>query len=309
MLAPFAIGLSVILVLGLVFILYRTLTGNPVERRIIFLYIGLSVAIPFFLTIKPPIPQSDDVQKLVSQLKGLPPGSKVLFSFDYDAQSAPELQPMAVAVFKYALKHDLKPIVMGLWPMGPSQANMALEDALKDEQISARQLREGVDYVRLGFQSGQEFVIQAMGSGFKSMFPKDDRRVPYDSIPLLQNVVNFSNVDFVFNLSAGKPGTREWVQIGADRFGVKLGAGNTAVQAPEMTPFVRGGQLLGIAGGMTGAAELENSLGEPGKATRALLSQMFGHATVIAFIIIGNIAFFRNRRSGGEGKAPGGIQA
>lgn len=304
-----AIGLSILLILGLVLIMYRTIVGKPVERRIIFLYIALSVAIPFFLTIKPPIPRSNDVQQLVTQLKSLPAGSKVLFSFDYDAQSAPELQPMAVAAFKYALKHDLKPIIMGLWPMGPSQANMALRDALNDEEIAAKNLVEGVDYARLGFQSGQEFVIQAMGGGFKSMFPQDDRRMPYDSIPLLQNVVNFSNVDFVFNFSAGKPGTREWVQIAADRFGAKLGAGNTAVQAPEMTPFVRGGQLLGIAGGMTGAAELENSLGEPGKATRALLSQMFGHAVVMAFIIIGNVAFLRSRRKGAHESAPGGIHS
>ncbi|MFQ5608020.1 MAG: hypothetical protein ACE5GA_08740, partial [Candidatus Zixiibacteriota bacterium] len=207
-----------------------------------------------------------------------------------------ELQPMAEAFVKYAFKNDLKVIVMGLWPPGPQQANMAIDTALADPEVAAKNLEYGVDYVNLGFQSGTEFVIQSMGTSFKSMFPQDDRRIPYDSLPLLRNVVNFSNVDFVMNFSSGKPGTDEWVQIAADRFSAKLGAGNTAVQAPMMKPYVRAGQLLGLLGGMSGAAEFEKALNEPGKATVRLLSQIFAHAAVILFIIIGNFAFIASRR-------------
>jgi len=103
----------------------------------------------------------------------------------------------------------------------------------------------GEDYVNLGFQSGNEFVILRMGESFKAMFPADIYNTPYDSIPVLKGVKNYSNVDYCMNFSAGKPGTQEWVQGAGDRFGLRLSAGNTAVQAPMMYPFLQGGQLDG----------------------------------------------------------------
>jgi len=292
MMATMATIATVVVGLTLIYVLYRTIKGRPVERRIVFVYIAFSVILPLMMQISPPLPITGDVLKVYDNIKVLQPGSKVLCAFDYDPPSAPELQPMAVAFMKYAFKHDLKVIIMGLWPQGPQQAQMAVEEAMLDPEVAAKNLQEGIDWVNLGFQSGNEFVIQSMGSEFKRMFPKDDRLVPYDSIPLMKNVVNFSNIDYVMNFSSGKPGTVEWVQIGVDRFGVKMSAGNTAVQAPMVYPYLRAGQLLGILGGMSGAAEFEKVLDEEGDASTFLLAQMFAHATVIAFIIIGNIAFF-----------------
>jgi hypothetical protein len=135
-----------------------------------------------------------------------------------------------------------------------------------------------------------------MGTNFSSMFPADYRGTPYNEIPLVQNIKNFSNIDYSFNLSAGYPGTKEWVQVAADRYGLKLGAGNTAVQAPMIYPYYRAGQLRGVLGGMNGAAELETLTHYLGNATTFMNSQSFAHMIVIAFIIIGNVAFFKGGR-------------
>ena len=282
--------------LSLFYVLYVTIKGRPVERRVVFIYIALATSIPLFMNLTPPVHVTPDVQVLADALGDLPPGSKVLAAFDFDPPSAPELQPMAEAFMKYAFKNDLKVIIMGLWPQGPQQANDAIKVALSVPEIAAKNLKYGVDYVNLGFQSGNEFVIQRMGSSFKAMFPQDERQTPYDDIPILQNVVNFSNIDFVINFSSGKPGTVEWVQIAVDRFGATLGAGNTAVQAPMVYPYVRAGQLTGLLGGMSGAAEFEKALNEPGAGSTFLLSQIFAHAAVIMFIFIGNAAYFVTRK-------------
>jgi len=299
------IALIILALLGvsLFYVVYQTIVGRPVERRIVFAYIGLAVSLPLFLKMTPPVSVTTDVQNLADELAKLPAGSRILCAYDYDPPSAPELQPMAVAFTKYAMRHDLKLICMGLWPVGPQQATMALEESLADPEIAAKGLVYGVDYVNLGFQSGQQFVIQSMGSEFKRMFPKDDRGSFYDSIPMLNNVVNFSNVDFVMNFSSGFPGTVEWVQIAVDRFGVKLGAGNTAVQAPQVYPYVRSGQLVGLLGGMSGAAEFEKASAEPGRASTFILSQMFGHAIIILFVVIGNTAYFKAGRRSTGGKS------
>ena len=285
--------------LSLLWILILTIRGHLVERRVVFLYVGIAVALPLFMTLSQRIVISPEVEAVYNTLEGLPKGSKVLVSFDYDPPSAPELQPMAEAFLYYCFAHDLKVIMMGLWPQGPMQANLAIEEVLKNEKIESKNLKYGEDYVNLGFQTGYEFVIQRMGSDFRSMFPTDYRGTPYEQIPLVKNVKNFSNIDYCFNLSAGFPGTREWVQIAVDRYGVILGAGNTAVQAPQMYPFMRAGQLVGLLGGMVGAAEFELLTKWIGKGTKFMISQSFAHVIVIAFIIIGNVAFFRSERKTG----------
>ena len=295
----FSRTVSIIIMIGMgVFFLYvlvRTLQGKYMERRIVFLLVGIALLLPFFMQFELPLQISPEVQTAVDILKKLPPGSKVLASFDYDPPSSPELQPMADAFIQYAFEHDLKVIIMGLWPQGPQQANQSIEAAFLKKPELRDQIVYGVDYVNLGFQAGNEFVIQRMGESFKAMFPKDINGTPYDSIPLVRNVTNFSNIDFSMNFSAGKPGTQEWVQVGVDRFNLKMAAGNTAVQAPMIYPFLNAGQLYGLMGGMSGAAEFEKSLDEIGKATTYLLSQSFAHMVVIAFILIGNVAFFRER--------------
>ncbi len=286
----------IVLALSLVYILIRTIQGHLVDRRIVFLYVGVAVALPFLMTIHQKIWISPEVKAVYEDLQGLAPGSTVLVSFDYDPPSAPELQPMAVAFIHYCMAHDLKVIVMGLWPQGPQQANLAIDEVLADTSIAKKNLKYGIDYVNLGFQAGNEFVIQRMGTSFRSMFPADYKGTAYSQLPLVANVTNFSNIDYSFNLSAGYPGTKEWVQVAVSRYGLMLSAGNTAVQAPSVYPYYRAGQLTGLLGGMNGGAEFERITGYTGKATTFMNSQSFAHIVVIAFIIIGNVAFFRGGR-------------
>ncbi len=288
----------VMILLGLVFvvILILTIQGKFIGRRVVFLLVGISLLLPFFMKFSLPLQISPEVQEVFDSLERLPPGSKVLCAFDYDPPSAPELQPMADAFIEYAFERDLKVIIMGLWPQGPQQADQAIQAAFKKYPELRKKIKYGVDYVNLGFQAGNEFVILRMGESFKAMFPKDMYNTPYDSIPLVKNIRNLSNIDFAMNFSAGKPGTAEWVQVAVDRFDLPMAAGNTAVQAPMVYPYLKAGQLHGLMGGMTGGAEFEKLTRKPGKATGYLLSQSFAHMVVIAFVIIGNVSFIRQRR-------------
>jgi len=288
--------------LVLIYILVMTIKGKVFGRRTVFLFVGIAVVLPFFMSIQQDIKESPEVRSLYNAVMDLKPGSKVLVSLDYDPPSAPELQPMAESFFMLCFKRELKVIVMGLWPQGPQQAELALQKVLERPDIAKLNLKYGVDYVNLGFQTGNEFVIQRMGGSFRSMFSTDYYGTPYDSIPLVKNITNFNNIDFSFNLSAGYPGTIEWVQIAVDRYGVKLGAGNTAVQAPQVYPYLRAGQLVGLLGGLNGAAEFEKITGVIGKGTKFMVSQSFSHVIVIAFIIIGNAAYFLGQKREKEKK-------
>jgi len=263
-----------------------------IDRRIIFLFIAMAVAVPLFFKIALRIPVTPVVRGVYDAIESLPPGSKVLASFDYDPGSMPELQPMAEAFFRHCFRKDLKVIIMGLWPQGPLQATIALEEVKKDEDIRAKNLQYGIDYVNLGFTAGNEVVIDRMGHDFREAYPADFQGTPLSELPLMRGVRNYDNIDLIFNLSAGYPGTQEWVQYAVDVFHVKLAAGNTAVQAPSMYPYVQTGQLAGVLGGMKGGAEYEVALGIPGKAVSYMFSQAIAHGVICLFIIIGNVAFF-----------------
>jgi len=267
-----------------------------IDRRIIFIFVALALIVPMFLTITQHISVSPEVQIIYDTLKGLQPGSKVLMAFDYDPPSAPELQPMAVAILKYCFKNNLKVYIIGLWPQGPMQANMAIDNVISDPTFKDNPPIYDKDYVNLGFMSGNELVIQGMGSSFLHTFPRDYLGKPTHQLEMMKGVNNFSNIDFIVNLSAGYPGTVEWVLFAVYRFHAKLAAGNTAVQAPQVYPYVHAGQLSGLAGGLKGAAELEKLVGFYGKGTKFMLSQSFAHMIVIVFIIVGNAAYFITRK-------------
>lgn len=266
------------------------------DRRWIFVTVAVSLTVPFFLNIQCKSRISPEVQNLYNSIKDLRPNSKVMVAFDYDPASEPELNPMAEAFLKFAFTKGWKVIMLGLWPQGPLMADRVMERVVQDSGVAALNLEYGIDYCNLGYQAGNEFAIQAMGASIEIAFPRDLRGTPTHEIPIMQGVQDFSNIDYVFNLSAGYPGTVEWVQIAVDRYGVTLGAGNTAVQAPLVYPYLGAGQLTGLLGGMKGAAEFEELTGYKGNASKFMVSQTAAHLVVIMFIVLGNVAFFLNKK-------------
>lgn len=274
-----------------------------IDRRWIFLVVGIAVALPLFLNIDQGIQITPATRGIYDSVEALQPGSRVILACDYDPGSAPEIQPMAVTFLKHAMSRGLRVIILGLWPQGPMQADLALRDAMAHPQIKALDLQYGVDYINLGFQPGNEVVIQRMGSSIPAAFPRDYRGDPVGNFPIMEGVRDFSDIAYVFNVSAGTPGTEQWVQFAGDRFRTRVGSGSTAVQAPQFYPYFPR-QISGILGGMKGAAEYEEITGFLGKGSSFMLSQSSSHMVVVLFIVIGNIAFFISRR--GRSGAKGG---
>lgn len=295
--------------------LFRVLLA--IDRRIIFLIILLALSIPIFFHMSINIDVTKEVRTFYNAVEALPAGSIVLISCDYDPGSEPELQPMAEAGFRQIIRNHLKFVIIGLWPQGPMQANKALNvineakgkffiegtDTLLVGRdiivVGSDTIRYGRDFINLGYQAGNELIIQRLGSSVKAAFPNDARfGRAIESFPIMNGLNKLSDFDFIYNLSAGYPGTVEWVQFAVDRFHVACGAGNTAVQAPQVYPYLDTGQLSGLMGGMKGGAEYEKLVGIKAKATMAMVSQTAAHIFVVLFIIVGNVAYFATRGKG-----------
>ena len=85
---------------------------------------------------------------------------------------------------------------------------------------------------------------------------------------------------------------KEYVLIVATQFGLKVGAACTAVSAPEMYSFLDSGQLLGLMGGLKGAAEYEQLLGINGDARKGMDAQSVVHMVIVLFILLSNGIYF-----------------
>jgi len=268
------------------------LSIGKVDRRWIFLVIGLAVLLPLFFPLGLPIRATNATQRVYDAVEELAPNSKVLVSFEYGPSTKPEIHPMAIAILRHLFTNNQKVYVTCLWPDGQFMA----EDALTEIAEQEFGLTYGEDYVLLGFRPGNEAVVKGLVSNLRKLYTTDARGTLVDQIPMMANVNKVKDFDFIFSASAGYPGTIEWVQYAADPTGVPMSTGTTSIQVNDVMPYVQSGQVKGILAGMPGAAEYEALIGSPGIGTSGMDAQSIAHLVIVIFIVFGNITYFIETR-------------
>ena len=269
--------------------------GN-MDRRIIFILIALSVIVPIMFNLILPNPVGAEPSRdLFEYVDALPEGSNVLVSFDYDPSTMPELQPMAEAVVLHLFKKNANVVGMALWPQGASLGQDAMSNMA--DSLGKKQYE---DWCNLGYKTGGGVMIVRLGSSMSAVFPTDRDNVPWSEIPMLRNITDLKSFSLVISLSAGDPGIIAWVMMAGDRFGVPIGGGCTAVSAPSLYTYLQTGQMVGMLGGLKGAADYETLIGiKGGQAIKGMAPQSVAHLVIMLFIVIGNIAYFTQRKRGG----------
>jgi hypothetical protein len=271
-----------------------------IDRRWIFLAIAIAVTIPFFFPLGLPVVTTPPVQDLYDAVDELEPNAApLLLSIDYAPATLPELEPMAMALLRHCFEKDVNVVVMTLHPAGYGLAERAVLNAAAEYDAVY-----GEDYAFLGFQPGVSAVILGMGINIRNVFPADAYGVPVDDLPLMQSVRNYDDIPLVISL-AGWSAAEAWVYFAHQPYRQTVGAGVTAVMATDFYPYLNAGQLVGLLGGMRGAAEYEGLIQHPDQGVRGMDSQSVIHLLIIVLIAIGNAAYFISRR----GKAPSGGNA
>jgi hypothetical protein len=279
---------------------------SSIDRRIIYIILSVLVIVPFFVpfTMKQNImPQT---QRLFNFIEALPPGDKaVILSMDYTPQTMPETHPMAIAILKHCFMRKIPVIGMSFDPQAPGLAVDAFT-AVSEEINHEAQSRQdsviyGEDYVYLGWKSGRIAAELQMGENIADVFPRDYYGTSIDSFPLMLRIRNYKNISIAIVI-AGADYPQDWILYPQARYGVKVGAGLTAVMSPKYYPFLQTGQLSGLLSGMKGAAEYESLILKHGyakslgRADTGMNSQSLIHILIIIFIILGNIGFFFSRK-------------
>jgi hypothetical protein len=275
---------------------------------------GLAVALPILFEAKFPETPSNLSQAVFDEIEALEPGDRVLLAFDFDPGSEGELGPMATAFVRHCIEKKLRMYFMALWPVGEQMIDDNIAKVIK---MDYKNLVYGTDYVNLGFKAGNEGVIKVIISDMKQLYTTDAKGTAIDSIPMMDGIDNIKKMDLVCNVSAGYPGTKEWVQYAVTRYpnDIKLVGGCTGVQAPLLYPYIPE-QLPGLLAAIKGAAEYEKLVldkygkkDESGKTTesgkylegqRRMGPQLVAHVLMVLLIIAGNIIYFVERSREGR---------
>jgi hypothetical protein len=284
------------------------------DRRWIFLVMGIAVLIPVVFEMKFPEAASPLVQVVFDEIENLPEGSKILMAFDYDPGSAPELQPMATALTWHCAKKKHKLYFMALWPVGPQMIRQTIDSVIKRD---FKEMQYGRDYVNLGFKPGNEGVIKVVASNLRELFTTDALGTGLNDIEMTRDLKNIKDMKLIVNVSAGYPGNKEWVQYAATPLNIRIAGGCTGVQAPQMYPYIPK-QMFGLLAAIKGAAEYEAAMEvkypeyrwrDPATkleerkdytlGIQRMGPQLIAHCLIMGLIILGNIVLFLQKRSAG----------
>src|SRR5574342_241451 len=165
-----------------------------IDRRIIFVVIGVCTLLPLLYPVGLPIKISPEVRGVYEYMEALPERSVFLLSLDFDPASKPELHPQAISLFRHAFRKNLRVIAMTLWVSGTGMADHLLT------QVAMEMGKEkGKDYVFLGWSPGGTAVIINMGQDLYTAFPSDYNGKPTKGLSVLEGVQSLKDIAYAIS--------------------------------------------------------------------------------------------------------------
>ncbi len=242
------------------------------DRRWIFLAMGLAVAIPVLRQPILPEEPTPIVQAAFDRIEALEEGDRVLVALDYDPASRPELGPMNDAFTRHCALRGVNVMYMTLWETGEPM----IGDSVSLIEDEFPHYEYGENYLDLGYAPGHETVIKLITTNLGAQFPVDARGRPFAGYEIARGIEGLRDLDLVISVGAGYAGTKEWIQYAATPFPeIEVVAGVTGVSAPPLYPYYPQ-QMVGMLPAIKGAAEYEAALafqyGTDGEAMPALLN-------------------------------------
>lgn len=228
-----------------------------------------------------------------------------MVSTDWTPQTEAENAPMTVALIRHAVARKLRVVVISFYNESIPLANLCVMQVIEEFNSQAKTEAEkvvyGRDVVLLGWVPPPIVPILGMGQSITGVYKVDYYGASTDTLPIMKGLGSYDDIGLICAVSGGS--SPQWlIQFAQPRFGVKVGAGVTAVMAPDLYAYIESGQLSGMLSGMKGAAEYENLIeekyhvGGQQRALEGMGAQSIGHLLIMALVIMGNVGYFVTRR-------------
>ncbi|MCH7690712.1 MAG: hypothetical protein IIA17_06680 [candidate division Zixibacteria bacterium] len=273
------------------------------DRRWVYLLLVIVCLTAYYSDFTVPTIVEDETKAIYDFIEALEPGEIIFVAVDYDPSSQAELHPMTYALVEHAFRKDLKVIFTALSQNGPGMVDQAIRDLTDSLKLpktyngifyEGKDIVNGIDYTFLGYKPYYAIVITAMGQDYRILFPSDYYGTPLDSIPMMRRVHNYDDIAIVVDISSGSI-TDAWISYGQGKFDFPLALGLTGVMTAQYYPFLQSKQVMGLMGGLLGAAQYEQLADNPGLAKDGMRVQLPAHLLIILFILIGNVGYLATR--------------
>lgn len=263
-----------------------------IDRRIIYLLLVLVTLVPLIKPLGIPLQISDSTRAVFDIIDALDPAQdRVLLSFDYSPGAGIDIHSIPSAIVEHLVDKGIPFVAVAFNPDGAIMADRIIT-ALRERGI---ELEYGVDYANLGFMAGEEAAIRAFALDCYSI-PIDSRGNKTPDLPIMQGIQDARDFSFVHGFANSDLGIHGWIRQVVDTMKIRYAVGVVTVSVPGAMPFYNSGQLVGLLGGLRGAAEYETLIERPGLAVSMMDAQSMGHLLIMGFIVVGNIAYFASRR-------------
>ena len=273
-----------------------------IDRRWIFLGIGIVSIVPFLIGFGMPVTTTTEVESIFNFVNELGPDNAIFIGFDFAPGTQAENLPMGIAVLRHAFHNHIPVFMTAIVPLGQGMAIDALnyttntelpgnyqkvlfEDWAsyrdagitdRDELVAAWEgdghvlpegaagwVFEGRDYALLGYLPLFHLVILGMTNSIETQFPVDYHGNPIGEMPMLMEHKSLRDVDLV-ETNAGSGVCTYWITYAREKIGLPVAFGVTGVMATDYFPYIQSHQIIGQMGGLRGAAEYEVLLKENG---------------------------------------------
>ena len=108
---------------------------GKIDRRIIFLIVGIAILIPMLFPdyFRIPIYASQTSKDFFNAIEELDDDSNILVTFEYGPATAAEIQPMVTSLLKHSFYKNHKLYLLALWPDGKMMSEEAIAEVKKSE--------------------------------------------------------------------------------------------------------------------------------------------------------------------------------
>ena len=233
-----------------------------IDRRIVFVFVFLSLLIPMVFPYAFKCPPTRDVKDMYDAIEQATANKKTVFlSFEFDPTGAAEQEPMARAVVRHIFARGGKAVVMC---KSGGQMGEALHLRVLDECAQEYGATQGEDYTYLPFLPGSTNLVINMGQSLPSTWSKDYWGKDLADVPVTRGIGRLADFDYVMIICAGLTTVDDWLTYGQAPYNLKMGFGVLGNAAPDCANFVNSGQIKGLLGGLIGPAQYEQIMLDKG---------------------------------------------
>jgi len=259
-----------------------------VDSRVIYVILLIALSLPLLFPMGIPMQVDPMVRAVYDIIEGLDPETdKVLLSIDYSPGAGLDAEVSPVAVVEHLTQRGIKWVAISFGtPDGPMMTNRIIDS------LEQRGYEYGKDFANLGYMAGEENAIRLFALDCLSV-PTDVRGNRTADLPVMQGIKNVKDFAFVMQFSLSGP--EMWIRQVVDPMGVPFATGTVTVSVPAIIPYYHSGQVKGIMGGVSSAAQYELLCNNPGRGASLMDAQSMGHLIIILFIVLGNIGYFMTK--------------